>query len=53
MNYEQVIIRALKHYISEMQYCADVRDAGGDEEARQLFAIEAAEAKNALAHIEK
>ena len=45
MNYNQIIIRALTFYINEMQHC--------DEESRQLFAVEAAEARIALAHIEQ
>lgn len=53
MNYNQIIIRALTFYINEMQHCADVREAEGNEESRQLFAIEAAEARIALAHIEQ
>ena len=42
MNYNQIIIRALTFYINEMH-----------EESRQLFAVEAAEARIALAHIEQ
>ena len=53
MNYNQIIIRALKDYIANMEGCADVREAEGNEEGRQIFACEAAEARIALAHIEK
>ena len=52
MNYNQIIIRALKDYIARMELYADVREAEGNEESRQLFAIEAAEARLALEHIE-
>lgn len=48
MTHKQVIIRALNSYIEEMQRCADIRDAEGNEEARQIFACEAAEARLAL-----
>ena len=53
MDYNQIIIRALKDYITHMERCADAREAEGNEESRQLFAIEAAEARIALAHIEQ
>lgn len=53
MDYKQVIIRALNSYIEEMQRCADIRDAEGNEEARQIFACEVAEARLALFSIKE
>lgn len=53
MNYNQIIIRALKDYITHMERCADIRDAEGNEEARQIFACEAAEARLALLSIKE
>ena len=53
MNCNQIIIRALKDYITHMERCADAREAEDNEEGRQIFACEAAEARIALAHIEK
>lgn len=52
MDYNQIIARALNFYIEEMQRCADIRDAEGNEESRRIFACEVAEARIALAHIE-
>ena len=53
MTHKQEIIRALNSYIEEMQRCADIRDAEGNEEARQIFACEAAEARLALLSIKE